>query len=113
MTITWTIPQTDYALSEDGLTDVINNIHWRVTDSETVGTGDDAVTYTASSYGTQSIGAPDPSTYIPYADVTEAECIAWCQSAMGEEQVAEITASLTESIELQKAPVAGSGTPWA
>jgi len=94
------------------LTNVINLVHWRVDESETVGTGDDAVTYTASSYGTQSLAAPDPDNYTAYADVTQVECINWCQSEMGEEQVTSIENNLTANIELQKNPVDGHGVPW-
>ena len=45
---TWTIANLERNLADGGVTVA----HWRVTESETVGTGDDAVTYTASSYGT-------------------------------------------------------------
>ena len=48
---TWHIVQTEYVLSEDNLTNVINLVHWRVEESQTVG----EETYTASSYGTQGL----------------------------------------------------------
>ena len=66
----------------------------------------------AISYGTQGIGSPDPDNYIAYDQVTEAECIAWCKSEMGEEQVTSIEDGLTANIELQKNPVDGHGVPW-
>ena len=106
---TWHIVQTEYVLSEDNLTNVINLVHWRVEELETVG----EETYTASSYGTQSLAAPDPDNYTVYDQVTEAECIAWCKSEMGEEQVTSIEDGLTANIELQKNPVDGHGTPWS
>ena len=109
---TWHIVQTEYVLAEDDLTNVINLLHWRVEASETVGTGDDAVTYTASSYGTQSLGAPDPDNYTDYADVTQVECINWCKSEMGSEQVTSIEDSLAANIALQKNPVDGHGVLW-
>ena len=112
VTNTWSIAQCEYVLSEDGLTNVINLLHWRLNAESTVGSGDDAVTYYASSYGTQNLGDPDPDNYTPYADVTEAECIAWCQSEMGEEQVQSILDSVAANIELQKNPVDGHGVPW-
>ena len=110
---TWHIVQTEYVLAEDDLTNIINLLHWRVEASETVGTGDDAVTYTASSYGTQSLGAPDPDNYTDYDQVTEVECINWCKAEMGEEQVQSILDSVAANIELQKNPVDGHGTPWS
>tara|TARA_B110000503_G_scaffold141983_1_gene237260 strand:- start:1666 stop:1989 length:324 start_codon:yes stop_codon:yes gene_type:complete len=105
---TWKIQQTNYVLSEDGLTDVINNLHWSLVETETV--GEDV--YTASACGTQGLGPPNPANYVPYADVTESECIAWCKGQMGEASVAALEASLADQIELQKNPIDGSGTPW-
>jgi len=106
--ITWQIVQTEYVLSEDNLTNVINLVHWRVVALETV----DEETYTASSYGTQSLASPDPDNYTDYDQVTEVECINWCQSEMGEDQVKSIEDNLTANIELQKNPVDGHGVPW-
>ena len=53
---TWTIANLERNLSAGGVTVA----HWRVTESETVGTGDDAVTYTASASSTGDI---PPSFY--------------------------------------------------
>ena len=52
---TWTIANLERNVADGGVTVA----HWRVTEEETVGTGDDAVTYTASSYGTCGF-TPDP-----------------------------------------------------
>ena len=106
-TNTWTIAQTDFVLSEDGLTNVINVIHWAVNAEQTE--GDD--TYNASVYGTQSVTF-DPDNFTDYADVTEADCIAWVQAAMGEEAVTVLEDSLQASIDLQINPVNGHGVPW-
>ncbi len=108
-TITWTIPQTDFVLSQDGLTNVINNLHWRCNASETNGGKD----YTAGSYGTQGLAAPDPSTFTAYDSVTEANCIAWLKAEMGDDAVAALEAGLQANIDLQITPTNGTGTPWA
>jgi len=106
-TNTWTISTCDRELSDGGIT----TAHWRVNASQTVGTGDDAVTYTASSYGTCGF-TPDPKSgdYTAYADVTEAEVLGWCW-ANGVDQEA-IEASLQANIDLQITPTNGSGVPW-
>ena len=106
-TNTWTIAQTDFVLSEDGLTNVINVIHWAVNAEQTE--GDD--TYNASVYGTQSVTF-DPDNFTDYADVTEADCIAWVQAAMGEEQVTALETGLQANIDLQVTPTTGAGVPW-
>ena len=104
----WTISQCDRELSDGGIT----TAHWRVNASQTVGTGDDAVTCTASSYGTCGF-TPDPESgdYTPYADVTEAEVLGWCW-ANGVDQEA-IEKSLQAEIDAKITPTTGSGTPWA
>tara|TARA_R110001632_G_scaffold41960_2_gene105856 strand:+ start:255 stop:587 length:333 start_codon:yes stop_codon:yes gene_type:complete len=107
-TNTYSISQTDFVLSEDGLTNVINVIHWRLNAEQTE--GDD--TFYASSYGTQSVTF-DPDNFTDYSDVTEANCIAWVQAAMGEEQVTALETGLQANIDLQINPTNGSGTPWA
>jgi hypothetical protein len=85
--------------------------HWRVNAEETTGEGDDAVTYTASSYGTCGF-SPDPEApgYVPYADLTEAEVLGWCWSDGVDKDATE--ASLQANIDLQINPVTASGVPW-
>ena len=106
-TNTWTIAQCDRELSDGGIT----TAHWRVNAEQTVGTGDDAVTYTASSYGSCGF-TPDPSAsdWTAYDSVTEAEVLGWCW-ANGVDQEA-IEASLQADINLQITPTTGSGVPW-
>jgi hypothetical protein len=105
-TFNWTISTLERNTADGGV--II--AHWRVTEEETVGTGDDAVTYTASSYGTCGF-TPDPSAsdYIAYADLTEADVIGWVQAELDQDA---IEASLTANIAEQKNPVTADGVPW-
>jgi len=107
-TFTYTIPQTDFVLSEGGLTNVINNLHWRCDAVETIGGSD----YTAGSYATESLAAPDPSSFTAYDSVTEADCIAWLKAAMGTDAVTALEANLQANIDLQVTPTTGEGVPW-
>ena len=104
---TWTIPTCEHDIATGG----INVVHWRCTALETVGSGDDAVTYTASSYGTVGL-TPDPSLpdFTPYADVTEAQAQAWVWGIVPQD---DTEASLAVNIDTQKNPTEASGNPWA
>ena len=106
-TFNWKIEQCNRELADGGIT----TAHWRVNASQTVGTGDDAVTYTASIYGTCGF-TPDPSAsdWTAYDSVTEAEVLGWCW-ANGVDQEA-IEASLQADIDLQITPTNGTGVPW-
>ena len=107
-TFTYTIPQTDFVLSEDGLTNVINNLHWRCDAAETIGGKD----YVSDSYATESLAAPDPSSFTAYDSVTEADCVAWLKAAMGTDAVTALEANLQANIDLQITPTTGEGVPW-
>ena len=63
VTYTWSFPQFDCAPSEDGLTDVVKVIHWRLdgTDGQ----------FSSGAYGTVALGAPNPTDFTPYDQITE------------------------------------------
>jgi hypothetical protein len=106
ITYTWTIPTVERNLSDGGVTIA----HWRCNASETVGTGDDAVTYTASSYGTCGF-TPDASAegFIAYDSLTEANVIGWVQGSVSK---SDTEAALAAKIEADKNPTTGAGVPW-
>lgn len=84
---------------------MVFTVHWNLTgvDGE----------YTGSVYGAQALSGPEGSTFTPYADLTEEEVIGWVQSAMGEEEVAELEANVAGQIAGKKNPtVVTPGLPW-
>jgi len=103
---TWTIGTLERELADGGVTVA----HWRCTEEETVGTGDDAVTYSASSYGTVGF-TPDPTApdYIAYADLTEADVLGWVWESVDKDATEE---SLAAKIEAEKNPTTADGVPW-
>ena len=103
---TWTIAQLERNTSDGGVTVA----HWRVTEEETVGTGDDAVTYSASSYGTVGF-TPDASAegYVAYDSLTEDAVIAWVQASL---DTTALEASLDADLAEQATPSVVVGTPW-
>lgn len=74
-TFNWTISATDRAISLDGLSDVIQTIHWRYR-------GTDQNGITAETYGATSVGAPNPQDFIPYDGVTAADVEEWLEDIL-------------------------------
>ena len=110
-TFNWTIA----TLERDLIGDLAGGVivaHWRVTAEQTEGTGDDAVTYTATSYGTQGF-TPDPSAegYIAYDDLTESDVLGWVW-AQSDDWQTDMEASLQANIDGQITPSTGDGVPW-
>ena len=108
MAVTWKIVNTDYTVKGAKGTNQIHQLHWTCTDAETV----DGVTHNGRMYG--SIGCPAPSgSFIEYAKVTEANCIAWAKALLGSDRVTEIEPAVANQIKESKTPKTGTGQPWS
>jgi hypothetical protein len=99
----WTVSAMDYTVSQDGHTNVVNTVHWRVSKED----GDNS----GSSYGTVGLEAPS-GTFVEWADITEDMAVGWAKAAMGDEQVAAVEASIDAQIAEQANPTRGEGVPW-
>ena len=104
ITYTWALNPLVVKLANDGLTNVVYLVNWRLTGAED--------TYSANVYGDVNVPAPE-GTFTPYNDLTEAQVQEWVESALGEEQVAAYKAAIAQQIELQKNPIdAVLPSPW-
>lgn len=105
VTYVWQLGPLDVKLAEDGLTNVVFNVHWRL-----VGTDGD---YSASVYGSAGVPAPT-GQFTPYDQLTKAQVQGWVIDALGTEQVAAYEANIAGQIEAQKNPTdAALPAPWA
>jgi hypothetical protein len=109
-TITWNIEQMSCYPQEEGQTDVVISVAWRVNGvDDTSGTPLYATVYGSQSIAPYTEGAP----FTPYADLQLAQVIGWVQNAMGESQVAAINANIEQQIENQvNPPVVNPPLPW-
>ncbi len=71
---TWKISGLKMAPSLDGLTDVVTNVRFEYT-----GTDEDTG-FSGTFSGAIPIGQPESGSFVPLADLTENEVIAWVQS---------------------------------
>ena len=93
---TWTIANLERNVADGG----VIVAHWRVTETEVVGEGDDAVTYSASSYGTVGF-TPDASAdgFIAFDSLTEANVLGWVHESVDQAKLVPLlTAALQEAI---------------
>jgi len=104
ITYEWNVNTVDVYPSEEGHSNVIYNVHWRLnaTDTEVDAEGNP---YVASVYGTQSLDTSDLSNFTNFDSVTSSQVQGWVEGAMGEEAVqglkdgldAQIAALITPS----------------
>ena len=91
-------------------TDVVVTANWRCNSVETIGTGDEAKTYTGTAYGSCSF-APPTGSFTPYEDLTQEQVLGWCYEN-GVDKTA-IEANVTLQIENQiNPPVVALPLPW-
>ncbi len=104
ITYDWNCKTVDARPLEDGEVDVVYNVHWRVTGTSDVLAPGSSTFYQASIAGTQTVTWNPEGTFIPFEDLTNEIVVEWTKSAMGEEQVASIEASVASQIESQINP---------
>ena len=106
-TFDWCVSNTERKLDTGG----VFIAHWRCNASETVGEGEEAKTYNATSYGTCGF-TYDPSSpdFTPYDNLTEAQVLGWCWNDGVDKD--SIEASLAANINDQKNPTTADGVPW-
>lgn len=95
-TFNWTVPTTDYTVSNGFIT----TAHWVCSGTD----GD----YSDNVYSTCSFALATPA--IPYNSVSEQDVLNWCWANGVDKEATE--AAVAQKIELQKNPVQATGTPW-
>ncbi len=102
-TYDWNCRTVDCYPTDQSYTDVVYNVHWIVT-----GTSDQKDSegnfYTATNIGTQTVSTSDLSSFTPFADLTNADVVAWTKEAMGADQVTALEANIQSSIDSEITP---------
>jgi len=101
-TYTWncrTVDAYPTHTDENGTTEsqVVYNVHWRVTGSDE--------TNSATVIGTQTLDTADLSGFTSFDSVSHDDMVAWTKAAMGEERVTELGASLDSQLAELAAPL--------
>ena len=98
----WDVKTVDVYPTKEDHSNVIYNVHWRVSKTEE--------DYSASSYGTESLNTDELGSFIDFDSVTTEEVQAWVIAAMGEEKINKLEANLDTQIEDQKNPTSETKT---
>jgi hypothetical protein len=100
-TYTWdcrTVDAYPTHTDENGTTEsqVVYNVHWRVTGSDE--------TNSSTIIGTQALETADLSGFTSFDSVSHDDMVAWTKAAMGAERVTELEASLDSQLAELAAP---------
>jgi len=105
-TYIWNIKKMYCSLSENGQTNVVKNVEYTVTATNSVNT--------VMVSGLQPITYISENSFTPYSSLTESQVISWIKDSMSATQIAAIEASLDNEIKNQTNPVTViPALPWA
>jgi hypothetical protein len=97
-TINWDCKTVECYSSMGGHTDVIYQVHWRVTGtSDTLDPDGDA--YMDSSIGIQALDTSDLSGFTEFSNLTHSDIISWTKAALGSTQVTAIETEVKSKID--------------
>ncbi len=111
MAHTWKVAALDYAVSQDGLSNVVTTVHWTCSKEDENGNSGNA-------YGTHGLPEPDPSNFTAWDNLDEFTVLSWMTADMvakadeGENPAITIEASVDAQIAEQANPTNGTGVPW-
>jgi hypothetical protein len=110
MAAVWNITNLEY--NNDSNKGVVH-ASWTCSDSETVGSGDDAVVHTGTVSGIESY-TPDASKsgYIAYDSLTEAKVRSWVKATLGSDEVTRVETKVAAQITKNKTPPTATGVSW-
>ena len=110
MAVTWNVVSYDGTKTVGSLSNVLTDLHWTASDSETVGSGDSAIIHQGYRYGVVGLADASSSSFVALDSITQENLISWAKSALGSDTVTAIETSIAAEIAESKTPTTFSGS---
>ena len=94
----WDVSTVDTYPTKDSNSDVVYNVHWRLTATDDANTDSNGNNWTAEVYGSQGLDTDDISSFTAFADLTSSDVQGWVEAAMGADKVTELKSGLDAQI---------------
>mgnify|MGYP003111797486 CR=1 FL=1 len=95
---TWDVSTVDTYPTKDSKSDVIYNVHWRLTATDDTNKDSAGAFWSASTYSTQTLDTSDLSNFKAFASVSNSDVQGWVEAAIGADEVTAKKASLDAQI---------------
>ena len=90
--------------------DVVYNVHWRLTAEDDANQDADGNNITATVYGSQGLDTSDLGTFTAWADLTSSDVQGWVEAAIGADEVTAMKDGLDANIANQINPTSETKT---
>ena len=106
-TYTWDCKTVDVHPTQGELSNVVYNVHWRLTGKRMVTVGETEEEFFYTNIGTQVLTLENiqPEGFIPFDQLTHEQVIVWTEEAIGAERIEEIKTAIAEVIDRLITPV--------
>ena len=101
---TWDCTTCDTYPTKSGKSNVVHNVHWRLTATDDTNKDSDGNNWTASCYGSQSLDTSDLSSFKNWSSLTISDVQGWVEAAMGSTRVTELKTTLDKEIANKVSP---------
>ena len=106
----WNVSTVDTYPTHNSESDVVYNVHWRLTATDDANNDADGNPQTASVYGSQAVDTSDLSSFTAFADLTASDVQGWVEAALGADEVTQMKANLDANIAAKITPTSVTKT---
>jgi hypothetical protein len=106
----WDVSTCDTYPSKSGKSNVIHNVHWRLTATDDTNKDSENNFQTATVYGSQTLDTSDLSSFINWSSLKPSDVQGWVETALGSDKVTEMKASLDAEIAEKVTPTSVTKT---
>ena len=107
---TWNVSTVDTYPTKSSKSDVIYNVHWRLTATDDTNKDPSGNPPSSSIYGTQILDTSDLSSFKAFASVSASDVQGWVEAAMGNTEITALKANLDANIANQVTPTSVTKT---
>ena len=101
---TWDCKTCDTYPTKSGKSNVVYNVHWRLTATDDTNKDSDGNNWTAGVYGAQQLSTDDLSSFKNWSSLTNSDVQAWVEAALGSDTVTCMKAGLDAEIAQKISP---------
>ena len=101
---TWDVSTCDVYPTKSGKSNVVYNVHWRITASDDSNNDADGNPQTATTYGTQELDTSDLSSFTNWSSLDAAKVQSWVEAALTADTVTAMKTDLDAEIAEKVSP---------
>ena len=94
----WDVSTVDTYPTKDSNSDVVYNVHWRLTATDDTNKDSEGNNWTSENYGSQTLDTDNISSFVAFADLDAAKVQSWVEAALGADTVTAMKAGLDAQI---------------